>query len=63
MSEVQSDQQHLDADVAAESASLDAVEAEVAALKAQPAAQALDFSKLDSVVSRLKGDEPAPPAA
>jgi hypothetical protein len=63
MSEVQSDQQHLDADVAAEGASIDAIEAEIANLKNQPAGTPLDFTALDATVARLKGDEPAPAPA
>jgi len=61
MSEVQSDQQHLEADEQALSGSLDAIEAEIANLKNQPAGQPLDFSALDALVARAKGDEP--PAA
>jgi peptidoglycan hydrolase CwlO-like protein len=58
-------QQHLDADVQALTAGLDAVEAEIAALKNQPPAAALDFTALDAAVARLQGDAPAPtpPAA
>ena len=43
---------------------LTAIEAEVAALKNQPAAETLDWSPLDAVLARGQGDEPAnPPAA
>jgi hypothetical protein len=57
------DQSHLDADVQALTAGLDAVEAEIASLKNQPAAAAVDFTALDAAVARLQGDAPAPPAA
>lgn len=53
------DQDKLDADVQALTAGLDAVEKEIADLKNQPPAAALDFSKLDAAVSRLQGDAPA----
>lgn len=58
-----SDQSHLDADVQALVAGLDAIEQEIAALKNQPQAASLDFSALDAAVSRLQGDAqpPAPP--
>jgi len=56
-----SDQAHLDADVQKILDGLTVVEAEIAALKTQPAAAALDFSGLDSAVSRLTADEPATP--
>jgi transposase len=59
MTEFANDQAHLDADVQAETDSLTAVEAEIAALKAQPAATALDFTALDAATARLKGDAPA----
>jgi hypothetical protein len=62
MTEFANDQAHLDADVQANNDALTAVEAEIAALKAQPAAAALDFTALDAVTARLKGDAPAPPA-
>ena len=58
------DQEHLDASVQALTDGLTSVEAEIAALKNQPAAQAIDFTGLDAAVARLQGDEPAnPPAA
>lgn len=53
-------QEQLDADVQALNDGLAAVEAEIAALKDQ-APETLDFTGLDSAVSRLKAD--APPAA
>jgi hypothetical protein len=72
-------QQHLDADVQALTDATNAmgdgvtaIEAEIAALKQQPAADALDFTKLDAakdnlnaVLARVQGDAPAPtpPAA
>jgi chromosome segregation ATPase len=57
------DQNHLDADVQALVSGLDAVEAEIAALKNQPAADALDFTGVDAVVARLQADVPPAPAA
>lgn len=61
------DQEQLDADVQALNDGLTAVEAEIASLKNQPPAAALDFTGLDSAVARLKSDAPppvvAPPAA
>jgi predicted negative regulator of RcsB-dependent stress response len=62
MTDVSADQTHLDADVAALSVGLSAVEAEVAALKA--AQPHVDFTALDAAVARLQSDVPAPaPAA
>ena len=56
------DQTHLDADVQAITAGLSNIEAEIAALKNQPAAASLDFTALDAAVARLQGDEtPATP--
>jgi hypothetical protein len=55
--QLMSDQDKLNADVAALLESLTNIEAEIASLKAQPGAQALDFSGLDAVVARAKGDE------
>ena len=57
------DQDKLDADVKALADGLTAVETEIAALKNQPAAAALDFTSLDAAVSRLQGDAPAPAPA
>lgn len=56
---VSDNQAHEDADVASINASLDNVEAEIATLKA--ANPSVDFTGLDAVVARLKGDETAPP--
>lgn len=59
-----SNQEHLDADVAALTAAATAIADEIAALKAQPAAEALDFSGLDNVVATFQGlVPPADPAA
>lgn len=55
-----SDQEHLDADVAALVDATVKIGAEIAALKAQPAAEALDFSGLDSAVAAVSGLVPAP---
>lgn len=64
VTELSADQAHEDADVAALNTSFDEIEAEVAALKAaQAAGQPLDFTGLDNVVARAKGDEPAPAPA
>lgn len=59
MTAFSSDQAHLDADVSAENDALGNIEAEITALKNQPASAALDFSKLDAEVARVKGDQPA----
>lgn len=61
---IMTDQEHLDTDVQALGAGLDEIVAEIAALKDQPGATALDFTALDGVVTRLQGvaadNEPAP---
>jgi hypothetical protein len=59
--QILTDQEKLDADVAALGAGLDAVEAEIAELKAQPAAAALDFTALDAAVARVQNDAPVTP--
>lgn len=58
-----SDQEHLDADVAALVEAAKAIGAEIEALKSQPAAAAIDFTGLDSVVASFQGlvDSPAAP--
>jgi len=62
-----SDQDQLNADVAEENTLLSTMENEITSLKAQPAAANLDFSGVDKMLSRLKGDAaaaaPAPAAA
>lgn len=58
MVQLMSDQSHLDADVQALGAGLDAIEAEIAQLK--QANPAVDFTGLDAAVSRLQADAPAP---
>lgn len=58
MDAMSQDQSHLDAEVSEMAAYLTNIENEVANLKAQPAAQALDFSQLDALVARAKGDDP-----
>lgn len=60
---IMTSQENVTADVAALNDGLAQIEAEVASLKAQPAAAQLDLSGLDAVVSRVKGDVPAAPAA
>lgn len=57
-----SNQEHLDADVAALTAAAAAISSEIAALKAQPSAESLDFTGLDNVVETLQGLVPAPAA-
>jgi len=62
-----SDQDQLNADVAEENTLLSTMENEITSLKAQPAAANLDFSGVDSMLTRLRGDAasaapPAPPA-
>lgn len=54
---IMSDQSHLDADVQALGAGLDAIEAEIAALKT--ANPAVDFTALDAAVARVQADAPA----
>ena len=60
---IMSDQEHLNADVAALVAAAASIADEIAALKAQPAAAALDFTNLDGVVSTFQGLVPAPAPA
>jgi len=59
-----SDQDQLNADVAEEATLLTTMEKEITSLKAQPAAANLDFSGVDSMLTRLRGDaaSAAPPA-
>ncbi len=59
-----SDQDQLNADVAEENTLLSTMENEITSLKAQPAAANLDFSGVDSMLTRLRGDaaSAAPPA-
>jgi len=57
-----SNQEHLDADVSALLAAAAAISDEIAALKSQPAAAAVDFTGLDSVVGTFQGLVPAPAA-
>lgn len=59
MSDISSDQAHLNTEVDALKAAVSAVEAEVAALKAQPTSTPLDFSGLDAAVQQLQGDVPS----
>ncbi len=59
---IMSEQDQINADTSAINDGLSAIEAEVAALKAQPAAAQLDLTKLDAVVSRVRGDVAAPAA-
>jgi len=60
-----SDQDIINADVAEENSAISTIENEIVALKAQPAAAGLDFTGVDSVLGRLKGDAAAaaPPVA
>ncbi len=60
-----SDQDQLNADVVEENTLLTTMENEITSLKAQPAAANLDFSGVDKMLSRLKGDAAAaaPPVA
>lgn len=61
---IMSDQSHLDTDITALSGYFADIEAEVANLKAQPAADALDFTALDALVASAKAADPGPaPAA
>ena len=57
------DQENLDSRVQQLGDVLTSIEAEIAALKNQPAAAALDFSALDALIARGQGDEPANPPA
>jgi small-conductance mechanosensitive channel len=54
--QILTDQEQLDADVAALSSVFDDIEAEIQKLKDKPAAVAIDFSKLEAIVARGKGD-------
>lgn len=57
----ESDQAHLDADVAAITGAFDEIEAEIETLRQTSIRGAgLDFTALDAAVARAKGDEPAP---
>lgn len=58
------DQEHLDADVQALGTALSTIADEIAALKSQPGAPALDFSALDAAVAQAQGlaTPPAPSA-
>lgn len=60
-----SDQEHLDADVAALVEAAKAIGAEIEALKAQAAAAAVDFTGLDNVLAAFQGlvEPPAAPPA
>lgn len=58
---IMAQQDRLNADVEAATAALTQLEQQVADLKNQPGAEQLDFSALDSFVSRLQGDV-TPPA-
>lgn len=62
--QIMSDQDHVEQDVQAIGASVDQIVAEIAALKAQPGASALDFTSLDALVARVQGvaTDNAPPA-
>lgn len=62
MTESLTDQQKLEADVTADNAVLDDIEAEVLALKAQPGAEAIDFTSMDALTARLRTDDPGPAA-
>jgi hypothetical protein len=57
-----SDQQHLDTDVTAIVTATGLIAAEISALKAQPAAAALNFTGLDSAMSSLQQLAPQPAA-
>lgn len=61
-----SDQDQLNADVVEENTLLSTMENEITSLKAQPAAAGLDFSGVDSLLTRFRGDAasatPAPTA-
>jgi len=59
---IMTSQENLNTDVTALTDGIAAIEAEVAALKSQPAAAQLDLSGLDAVVKRVRGDVPAAPA-
>lgn len=61
---IMSDQEHLDADVAALTTATDAIAAEVEALKAaQSSGTPLDFTALDALVATIQGEVPVTPAA
>jgi hypothetical protein len=58
--ELMTDQEHLDSDAAAILTALQSIVAEIAALKAQPAAAALDFTNLDAAVASVQSTPDAP---
>jgi len=62
-----SDQDQLNADVAEEATLLTTMEKEITSLKAQPNAAGIDFSGVDSLLTRFRGDAasaaPAPAGA
>lgn len=60
LGEIMSEQSHLDADVAGISAAL---ADEIAALKAQPGAEVLNFSKLDDLLALAQANDPGPQPA
>ena len=57
---IMTSQEKLDADVAALNTALGAISDEIANLKAQPAAAAVDFTGLDAAVNTAQGMVPAP---
>jgi len=57
---IMTDQEHLDADVAALTTAVGVIAQEIADLKNQPGAGALDFTGLDAAVAAVAGLEPAP---
>jgi hypothetical protein len=62
MTNIDDNQAHLSTDVQAIAAGLTDIETEIARLKAQPTGQ-LDFTALDAVVARVKGDAVVPAPA
>jgi archaellum component FlaC len=62
LGELMTDQEHLDADVAALTTAVAVIAQEIADLKSQPGAGSLDFTGLDAAVAAVAGLEP-PPAA
>jgi hypothetical protein len=58
--QLMSDQSHLDTDVQTLTSYFGSIEDEIASLKGQPGAAALDFTGLDALVATVKAAVPAP---
>lgn len=63
LEDILSNQDEINARVTRISAAVSVIAQEIADLKAQPAAEALDFSGLDAAIASVEALEPAAPAA